>query len=231
MARMRNTEKRVEILNVAFELYMDKGYENVKFSEIAKQCGMSVQLLQHYFHKEQDILVELNYNILMRTFLFLSRHSSMYDSVPDEDAPIVPLVVYYRLMSTVFTRNVKLFSLCREDMYDIRLLNNTVDHLCVGLRENLGERFVGGYEWENALHVAAASQASLFVRFTSDISLTFPAEVIVEGTIRALCGYLEMGPDQCSRILETAKELVTRDFEDEYLAYFEETYRDFKLIS
>lgn len=60
---MKRTEqkelRRKEILSKSLELFVQKGYDGTKTSEIARSLGMSEGLLFHYFPSKENLYLEL----------------------------------------------------------------------------------------------------------------------------------------------------------------------------
>lgn len=52
-------ERRKQILMVALDLFVTKGFAATKISDIAKGCGMSTGLLFHYFNSKEALYLEL----------------------------------------------------------------------------------------------------------------------------------------------------------------------------
>lgn len=56
--------KRLELIKIAFELFMKQGYENTTISNILKSAGISKGAMYHYFESKDEILdAVLNYII------------------------------------------------------------------------------------------------------------------------------------------------------------------------
>lgn len=52
-------ERRNQILKVALDLFINKGFAATKISDIANGCGMSTGLLFHYFSSKEALYIEL----------------------------------------------------------------------------------------------------------------------------------------------------------------------------
>lgn len=52
-------KRRADILDAALDLFISKGYASTKISDIAKQVGMSMGLLFHYFESKEKLYEEL----------------------------------------------------------------------------------------------------------------------------------------------------------------------------
>lgn len=53
-------QRRKQIIEVAIELFDEKGYANTKISDISEACGISKGLVYRYFETKLDILKALN---------------------------------------------------------------------------------------------------------------------------------------------------------------------------
>jgi AcrR family transcriptional regulator len=54
-------QRKKQIMSVALDLFVKKGYAATKVSDIAKAANMSVGLLFHYFESKEKLLEELTY--------------------------------------------------------------------------------------------------------------------------------------------------------------------------
>ncbi|MDF2473936.1 MAG: transcriptional regulator, TetR family [Anaerocolumna sp.] len=54
-------QRKKQIMSVALDLFVKKGYAATKVSDIAKTANMSVGLLFHYFESKEKLLEELTY--------------------------------------------------------------------------------------------------------------------------------------------------------------------------
>lgn len=52
-------KRRAQILNVALDLFISKGYSSTKISDIAQLAGMSMGLMFHYFESKEKLYEEL----------------------------------------------------------------------------------------------------------------------------------------------------------------------------
>ncbi len=58
--KQRGSATRERILDIALELFNEKGYENTSIREIAERLGTTKAALYYYFARKQDILLELH---------------------------------------------------------------------------------------------------------------------------------------------------------------------------
>nr|WP_237757298.1 TetR/AcrR family transcriptional regulator [Lactiplantibacillus xiangfangensis] len=70
MPRKRNTQRRMEIVNAAFRLFAEQGYDNVQMKDIADECDISKSLLQHYFPKKIVLLSTMLNELMLSAFVY-----------------------------------------------------------------------------------------------------------------------------------------------------------------
>lgn len=80
MTRAEQKEKRrLQILMVALELFVSKGYHATKTSDISKVAGISEGLLFHYFSTKEDLYLELVKMGVQGTALFADTIINPYE--------------------------------------------------------------------------------------------------------------------------------------------------------
>ena len=59
---MRNSktaqERRKEIMDVALQLFLEKGYEKTSIKDITEKMHIATGLFHYYFHSKEDVLIE-----------------------------------------------------------------------------------------------------------------------------------------------------------------------------
>ncbi len=70
MPRKRNTQRRMEIVNTAFRLFAENGYDQVQMKDIAEACDISKSLLQHYFPKKIVLLSTMLNELMLSAFIY-----------------------------------------------------------------------------------------------------------------------------------------------------------------
>ena len=70
MPRKRNTQRRMEIVNTAFRLFAESGYNMVQMKDIAEACHISKSLLQHYFPKKIVLLSTMLNELMLSAFTY-----------------------------------------------------------------------------------------------------------------------------------------------------------------
>lgn len=53
--------RRVEVLQAAARVIVDRGYERTRFSDVSRESGVAVSTLQFYFGSRDDMLIEALY--------------------------------------------------------------------------------------------------------------------------------------------------------------------------
>jgi AcrR family transcriptional regulator len=77
----KGTATREEILDVALDLFLRKGYDRTSVREIARMAGLSQAGLLHHFSSKEELLVE----VLRRRD---ERSREAYQETPDEDLSV-----------------------------------------------------------------------------------------------------------------------------------------------
>ena len=73
-------KRRQDILRAGLKLFACKGYEATKINDIAKEAGMSLGLLYHYFESIEILYEELiNTALLGRTGQYFPQHENPFD--------------------------------------------------------------------------------------------------------------------------------------------------------
>lgn len=70
MPRKRNNQRRMEIVNTAFRLFAESGYDLVQMKDIAEACDISKSLLQHYFPKKIVLLSTMLNELMLSSFTY-----------------------------------------------------------------------------------------------------------------------------------------------------------------
>ncbi|MDR1179483.1 MAG: TetR/AcrR family transcriptional regulator [Spirochaetales bacterium] len=113
---------RNRILEVCRGLFCEKGYTNIKYSEICKNAGVNPNTLAHHFKNKKNIAGFL-YNNLMEDYY--RRADELFPQEDDLQRVMIAMGMHLNLIFTdaVFRRFSSEFS--RESMYDDELPNYT----------------------------------------------------------------------------------------------------------
>lgn len=123
MARKKNMVQREIIIETAYRLFYEKGYEGVTVKEIAEDCGISSSLLQHYFNKKEDLTIEIFYNLIQRIYAFID------DALPEVEKTSTRIAIFYRLFYEVLTvDNSKLLKIYYVVLSNAELLSRSTDY-------------------------------------------------------------------------------------------------------
>lgn len=119
MARQKNTELREKIIMVAYKLFYTKGYDKIKMIDIARECDISKSLLQHYFPKKDNLIIEIFNGLIERSYTYVE---TQFPEIMEDK--VLANSIFYHLYYELLTRdNNKLLK-----MYHV-ILGNT-DLLC-----------------------------------------------------------------------------------------------------
>ena len=77
MARKANRETKAKIVNAAWKLFYEQGYENTSVEEIVYESGTSRGSFYHYFEGKDDLLNSLS-------DLFDSKYEELQNNLPDD---------------------------------------------------------------------------------------------------------------------------------------------------
>ena len=55
----KTTDTKADILKVALQLFLQKGYKNVSYQDIVKKTGLSKGAIYHYFTSKEDLLASV----------------------------------------------------------------------------------------------------------------------------------------------------------------------------
>ncbi len=104
MSKKKDRSTKGKIINAAWELFYEQGYEDTTVEEIIKKSGTSKGSFYHYFEGKDALLGSLSY-------IFDEEYVRLLDTMPD-DMPCFERLLYL---------NYELFSVI-EDRIDIELL-------------------------------------------------------------------------------------------------------------
>ena len=129
MARPRNDELRQTILDAAFAQFLTKGYANTRLRDIAEACGISMSLLQYYYPKRVNLVVDIFYDLILQTFEFIARELlSGFEARLGRDADFANMVMFYRIYYGILhANNDRLLRLYSVVLFDATLLKSSTD--------------------------------------------------------------------------------------------------------
>lgn len=166
--------KRLELIQIAFKLFMEKGYENTTVNDILKASGISKGAMYHYFDKKEDILdAVLNYviDIDEKRYEFILDNSDMSaikkiaEILKASDNEIPQEVIQARSQMSI--RAVSIFDYRSRDLSNKRSVEMFLKIIKEGIES--GE-FDTIYPEETAEMVVSFMQ-SIYERITEEPSL------------------------------------------------------------
>lgn len=130
MATPHGENQREAIVETAYALFLDRGYENVKLKDIAKACDITPSLLQYYFPKRADIMVAIFYDLVVRCSKFVGGQVGKLPQTTSEDRDFVSLDAFYHIFYRILHKdNDRLLRMYTVVLYDATLLKGGTDLL------------------------------------------------------------------------------------------------------
>ena len=131
MAKPRNDELRDQIVTQATAMFLQNGYDNVKLKDIAQRCDITASLLQYYFPKRSDMVVQYFFDVIERVnvFIFDQCGPRMKDELGD-DAELAAIAIFYKIFYNILqANNDRLLRLYTVILYDVPVLKAGTDIL------------------------------------------------------------------------------------------------------
>ena len=231
MARAKNNEMRKKILDTAYDLFLERGYDNVLMKEIAGACGITPTLLQHYYPKKEDLLVQIVYTFIFRTSEFLERHPHLF--LREDEFYIEPLWtgMYYRLLYTLLCKdNLRLLRMYTGVLFNAPLLQRGLS-LSIE-RLNLGNRL--GVDFGTAAspktYILNGVLAQMIALYMRDGVLIVEQETVVNIALRTYYRYCRLTRAQEREMFAILDEQLTPELQREYLRYCTNGMKDYVFL-
>ena len=193
----KNTEKREEILRVAYSLLSEYDYNKVTLGQIAEGAGISKSLLQHYYYRKSDIMDAIINDILTRTFEYYSKNTvytgSLFQEISDFNMLFFTAVAKDRSMEHFITMSVS----------SSELLEIWIDVITKWFWEIDEER---PYPFLRLLSAISFSMAGTMYLYTHRDELGLDYKLVCENHIRAILTYLDVENERINSILKITKE-------------------------
>ncbi|ETY73053.1 TetR family transcriptional regulator [Lactiplantibacillus fabifermentans T30PCM01] len=202
MPRKRNTQRRMEIVNTAFRLFAEQGYDAVQMKDIADACDISKSLLQHYFPKKIVLLSTMLNELMLSAFLYSNEQLT---SLSAEQRTMIQMSFLLRLLD----ENPKIEHFIR-DVFESQELTTEIMLVTLDWLEAIG---VDGETSAIRYAVNFALSGGMSVFFKRKV-LKASVETIAEHIGQGF--YMLLGEDQqkINRIyLSTAKYCTDRYYE------------------
>ena len=230
MPRVRNNEIRYQILTVANDLFLEKGYNNVLMKEIATACDISPALLQHYFPKKEDILVHIVYGFVYYTFSYLDAHSP--DTMPSNPKLFYCLRygLFYRLLYELLcNRQHQILNIYIHVLFNAPLLQRGISITNRFLLKNTPQTDdYYSIQMDSYLICGMLSQqvAATYIKGT----LTASHKQIVNNALTAFFRYSEVSREEETELFHLLDEYLTPEYVQSYLQYIKEHKNDYILL-
>lgn len=86
--RLTKEQRRAQILEVATQIYVEKGYHDTRTKEIAQACGISEPVIYKHFRSKDELFLEVIASIAGETFNEIS-----FDSINDTEHILTSFVL------------------------------------------------------------------------------------------------------------------------------------------
>ena len=122
--------QRDAIVEMAYSMFLESGYDNVTLKDIATACDITPSLLQYYFPKRANIVVAMFYDLILRCSTFVADEMKRVPGLPDDDSDFVCLDAFYHLFYRILhLEDDKLLRIYTVVLYDAELLKGGIDLL------------------------------------------------------------------------------------------------------
>lgn len=211
MGRKKNIEQREQIVFTAYKMFYDNGYDKVTMREIASACQITPSLLQHYYNKKEDIVIEIFYDLILRIYSYLDeRYSEITDSR-------ISTAMFYRLFYEVLTADDnKLLNIYYKILGNSELLCRATDYaLSQPTAHTLGETLS-----ENlSIYMLNGTLSQLFTLHLSD-KMQLGTMDIVNIALYSYFGFLRFRPDEVISNIALVNSLLTKSSVNEFIAAY-----------
>ncbi|MCQ2558758.1 MAG: TetR/AcrR family transcriptional regulator, partial [Oscillospiraceae bacterium] len=128
MAKEKNNEARQNIIRNAFYMFQDEAYDKVLMRDLAARCGIGQPLLQYYFNRKEDLLVQIFYDLHIKVSNYI--HDHLTDDIRNSGCNAQKLhigVTYMLFFKTLSCDNERLLDLFSQLLNNTQLLKRTTD--------------------------------------------------------------------------------------------------------
>lgn len=231
MARALNTEIRRQILETAYKLFIENGYENVLTKEIAKECGITPALLQHYFSKKEDLLVHIVYNVVFRTSEYLTLHNDILIDFPDDMTGHIWNGLYYRLFYSFLSKdNYRWLRLYTGVLFNAQLLKVGLE-ISIDRIKDVEIRPSSSNLTESAnVYLLNGFLSQLIAIYWHNNTLIVPVKDIVNTALSAFYRFSELSKRQEAQVFRILDNLLDDELIMSYVQHIEENITNYILL-
>ena len=219
MAR-QNTEKRLQILRVSYELFSGVEYEAVSLADIAKRAEISKSLLQYYYPQKIEIVQDLLSDILNISFSYTDNLSA-----PDEDV-MQEISDFNMLFFKAVEYNYHLNQFIMSSVSRPQLLDLWIETICSWLRKVCGENTFSYLQLKTALCFAMGGSMHLF-QHKDELGIDY--HFYTENHIRTILGFLKYDQKTIDEICGKTRDRVEQVDINAFLKYCEDSIQWFSL--
>lgn len=221
MARPRNNETRELILKNAYNRFLSDRYESVYLKDIAKDTGITATLLHHYYPTKADIVIHIIYDMLIKIRKYLIEVGGEVQSQAESYSYALDDILY--MFDVLLRNNGAMLDVYSYVLCDTKLMNEVVEFCCDKMApkyivDTVEKRYNQFILWGGISQVIA-----LYLK------KRLPHEVR-DGIIKLYNQYLlsnGITEAERSQIIETAKELSTKEKLDAFYKQYEKSIDHF----
>lgn len=215
MGRKKNLKQRDNIVITAYRMFYHRGYDNVTVKEIASECGITPSLLQHYFNKKEDIVIEIFYDLVMKVFTFIE------DEIPDEQDIQMLTAMFYRLFYEALTAdNNKLLHIYYVILVNADLLSHATDYALSHSAHSMGSTLN-----ENLSVYLLNGMLSQLFTLHLNRRLQFGVSEVVNIALYAYFSFLRFKPVETEKAIVYIDSLMTKERIDTFIKdYIADTF-------
>ena len=220
MGRPRNNETRSDILKAGIGLFFEKGYDAVTMREIGEAVGMSVSLVQSYYGKKVNILMQFFFNLFRDAALFVAERGQFEGEALDKRRSAVfycaDVLLFYRV---AHLGNDRILRLYEPILLDARLLFEGT-RFTMGLNADIIGKEV---EMDYRGQMACGGAMSQFVCLYRENPHLHDLEELVAQALRMSLGVSGFDEEEALAILAEADGIAPPEAADEFMARFLES--------
>lgn len=219
MEERHMNQQQEKIMDAAFSLFKEKGYEETTTREIAAKANVRKGLLYYYFNKKEDIVFMWYRNFLITIYETIQKDLAD-ESLPDEGlmSLVTFLFVYYRtLESDSFTMSLIYCVLTHHDLTK-RKIQYTSDFYCGVLPSFRREKILT----INAMMIGGESQLLPMI-IDHEVSMT--VSEFTEKFIRTFLNLLPIRKGEKEEVYRKAEQCALRYKDIDYQNFIEDSKR------
>lgn len=197
----KRSNRRDQILSVAFQLFSQKHYDEVSLSDIASGAGITKSLLQHYYGQKIQIINVMLTELLQQSFAYMQ---DFFPSAEDEDL-FQRISDFNMLFFKAVASSARLRRFIESSVEQSECLDAWIDVICKWLREKCGEDSFTPLQLRTAMTFAMGGSMHLFLH-QDELGISYRRFCAVH--IRAILFFLGYPPETVRQIISRTDERI-----------------------